>query len=289
MGKSEKDLTLENPKPLFEELKQLTREFPFCADRDDEKDPEKTKASPEVIHEYRLKKLIVKVRLQAIKKYRQSPEWMRNFFTEEDWIQEAFLLLYQPSGHDGKMHYYNIFILTRIPKRLTGIQERIYHLNPLLDPASNTLLANFIDKFKKEKRRSPTISEIAEELGKDEPEAERLMNYNEQRTFSNVQDLGAVIEPAGASLFTPEKQLIIFEERRILLNCLMKLSRQERIIIIQKFFYNRSVSEIAAFLKKSVEAVKSLIKRRYKSAMEKLKKCFIGHYRISLIKGRRST
>lgn len=201
---------------IFTELLEITSDFNFYGSK---REPEG--ATPEERHRQRVHALVHMARKMALKRFRQMPEAFRAVHSEDDWIQEAMIILiteslkYRPK--DG--YYYDKYISERISWRLTDFRRSVCKRNS-----------------------SPENGRTAQK--------DAIIDLNEL-------DKG---QPYGMSS-SPEAICLRKEFCLIIMDCLSDMQEIDRYIVIKHYFYGLSYFEIAGKVQETAEACRSRCRR----------------------------
>jgi RNA polymerase sigma factor (sigma-70 family) len=260
---------------IFNKLSETTGSFKFSEIKGEPEEATQTER-----HRLRLLGLITRVRGMAKKRFRQMPEDFRAVHAEEDWIQEAMIILiteslkYKPK--EG--YYYDKYILNLINWRLTDIQRSIFRENPPLDQDLRRLIAS----MRRELKREPSPEEISDLTGISLEDSRRILHEGVGSTRliareSTVIDLNEWSEEkVGRTNCSPEDACMQKEFRLIVIECLSGIRPYDRYVVIQRYFARLSYSDISKIILEAVETTRTHCRR----AFVHLRDCVLSRYEI---------
>ena len=260
---------------IFNKLSEITRSFTFSEIK--EEPEEATQAER---HRLRLLALITTARKMAKRRFRQMPEDFRAVHAEEDWIQEAMLILitesckYKPK--EG--YYYDKYILSIIRWRLTDLQRFIFSENPPFDDD----IRNLIRSKARELKREPSPEEISDLTGVSLEDIHRILHEGVSHTRRVARENATIDlnewseEQAGRSASSPEDACLQKEFRVIVIECLSGMKSYDRYVVIQRYFARLSYPDISKIVLEAVETTRTHCRR----AFVHLRDCVLSRYEI---------
>ena len=258
---------------IFNSLLKITENFRFS-----EIKGEPLEATPAERKRLKLLALITSTRKTAKKKFRQMPADFRAVHAEDDWIQEAMVILISESlKYSPKEGYcYDNYMLSIIDWRLTDQQRSIFRENPPLDED----LRKYIVSMRRELKREPTPEEISERTGVSLEYIRRVLCDGVGATRLIVResvgrDLNKLSEEdAGSGQSSPEDALLQKELREIIMECLSLLRSYDRYVVTKRYFERLSYSDLSQIILEAVETTRTHCRR----AFGRLRDCVLGRY-----------
>lgn len=215
-------------------------------------------------------------------KFRQMPQSFRAEKSQEEWIPDAMTILcMETAKYKPKPGYcYNDYMICFIlPRRLTGIQRSMFRQNPPVDEELRQIVAGMKYGIK----RMPSAREIADFTGVSEERARKYLDVGvgarvlvREGEIKNPDEWSET-EDYGPST-SPLELYLKKEFRRIVLDCIRKLKRTERYILVRQYFSEVPLAKIAEELREEYEAVRSRSRRAFKS----VKECVLSRYAVQI-------
>jgi RNA polymerase sigma factor (sigma-70 family) len=217
----------------------------------------------------------LRTRKLGIKKFMQMPPSFRAKRSQDEWISDAISILYQETEKYKPREgccYNDYMIHLILPNRLTDIQREMFRKNPPVDKELRRIVA----AMKHELKRIPEAEEIADRAGVSIERAQKFLDegvgvrlFERQGEMKNPDEWGEIEDYAPG--MSPLKICLRKEFRRIVLDCIRKLNRRERYVIVRHFFFGISIADIARGLAEEYEAVRTRFRRARESVMECVK------------------
>ncbi len=252
---------------LFQYFCNATRSFIFCDGGDDEY------ASPEKIHEQRIKALIHSVRRMAIRKSFQISGLECAGFERDDWIQQAMITMFECCrSYDGKRPFDN-YVRFMVSRKMEDVRRTLLRKNPPVD--SDRL--RLYKEVKRAQNDKGKMQKLVKESGYTEKELIEIANNGVgTRTFTAVNDdmRQETVGQQGSFPQTPEDSLEHSELGDILLRCINNLTELK-----QRVFRLHEIQQLS--LRRIFEHIGydrsfATFKRWYKDDVyESVKKCVI--------------
>lgn len=208
----------------FQAFSQQTRDYLFSKVKGEPAD-----ASPEKLHEFRLLALIRQVRQMALNKYFQMPEAFTVSHSQEDWVQEAFIIMLECRRSYDQRNPFDHYVRFMVSKRLVSMQRKVFSQNP---PADRDLYKK-VQAYKRKHGCMPTAKELAQETGCNPDEIQQyLENGYGQRLVASEAEALCKNKEVKVGL-NPETQYIHHEARQILWECIEALQDKLKLLFIR--------------------------------------------------------
>lgn len=208
----------------FQAFSQQTQDFLFSKVKGEPAD-----APPEKLHEFRLLALIRQVHQMALKKYFQMPEAFTASHSQEDWVQEAFIIMLECCQSYDQRGPFDNFARFMVSKRLVSMQRKVFSQNP---PADRDLYKK-VQAYKRKHGCIPTAKELAQETGCDLDVIQQyLENGYGQRLVAGEAERVCKNKDVKVGL-NPEAQYIHHEARHILWECIEALQAKMKLLFIR--------------------------------------------------------
>ena len=200
-----RDYLMNHKESLLSELEKLTKDFPF---KPLDKSTEESRKS-------RLEELFTDVRKIALKAFSRVPLAVRRAEDQNDWIQDAFEILFkQTSKYKPAESYYDVYITDIVRRRLIDKQRAAYRNNPVAK------------EICKPRPVMPAVEEVQSALNSAAPRMFKECDREELEAFAEGGQ--------GSAEACPEKKCQDKELMNIVLKCLEQIKPNQRRIVIER-------------------------------------------------------
>lgn len=191
-------------------------------------------------HEREVQALINDVRRMAVKKSMQLPETFSTDCDRDDWIQLAMITMFECCDKYDRKRPFDNYVRFMVSKKMADNHRSLLRKNP---PADREVLYLY-HEMKKIQGDEAAIAGLADDTGKSVEQLREIVEVGVgARTFTGelTTDDGknTTIEIA-SNKRTPEEKIADKEIRRILLQCMNKLSDKAR-----HLFQQHEIEEIS--------------------------------------------
>ena len=227
-------------------------------------------------HEREVLFLINQVRSMAVKKSMHLPESFVADCDRDDWIQLAMITMFECCEKYDRKRPFDNFVRFMVSRRLADRQRSLLRKNPPVDRE----IMSLYHELKKTSDNEKAITQLAEDTNKSVEELNRIVAAGVgPRVFTSELTVGerneqAQMEMPDSNQQTPEQNIQERELRRILIECMNKLSEKSRHLFHLHEFEELSFKKIFSL----TEYTKSFasFKRWYKSDIfDKVQDCVL--------------